>query len=238
MKKANQAVFFRLQEFNECASYLLESSREGSDSFGHGFRLLGDEGVAGGGDYDDGDAIAERGFQYAGKFARGDGVVFGLQIEDGRGTAGEPLIDRRGARGGIFRFFRFGVPASQPDARIVARSKECELQIAQAVGLRERQVSAFINRFAHFGRNGRLLNTGRNFPSRSCGQHDPAHQIGPVGRQRAGDEVAVGVAHNEAWPTTTAGPLRSCSITTAMSAAKSCSVKPVMGPLLAPMPRG
>ena len=42
----------------------------------------------------------------------------------------------------------------------------------------------------------------------------------------------------KAWPTTSAGPLRSCSITAATSAARSCRSIPVIGPRLCPIPRG
>lgn len=103
---------FDFKNFSEYTRYLLQCACEGGDRVGHGFGLFGDEGVAGVGDYHDGDAIAQRGFQHAGEFARGDGVIFGLQIEDGRCAAGKPLIYGCGARGGIFRFFCFGVPAS------------------------------------------------------------------------------------------------------------------------------
>ena len=141
----------------------MKRARKRGDGVGHGFGLLRDEGVAGVGNYDDGDAIAERGFQHAGEFARGNGVVFGLQVEDARGAACEPVVDGRGAQGGVLGFVGFGVPAAEPNMRIVSRREECKLQIAQAVGFREREVSAFFNGFAHFGRDGRLVNAGRDF---------------------------------------------------------------------------
>ena len=90
----------------------MQCARKRRYGVGHGFGLLRDQGVAGVGDHDYGDAIAERGFQHAREFARGDGVVFGLQVEDAGGAAGEPVIDGRRARGGIFRFLGFGVPAA------------------------------------------------------------------------------------------------------------------------------
>ena len=86
-------LFFDFKNSIQSNKYLMECARKCGDGVSRGFGLLRDEGVAGVGDYDDGDAVAERGFQHAGEFARGDGVVFGLQIEDTRRAASEPVVD-------------------------------------------------------------------------------------------------------------------------------------------------
>ena len=56
--KRDRNFFFDFKNSSEDSEYLWQRAREGGDGAGHGCRLLGDEGVAGVGDYDDGDAIA------------------------------------------------------------------------------------------------------------------------------------------------------------------------------------
>ena len=57
-KQVDRNLFFDFKNSTKSNKYLMECARKRGDGFGHGFGLLRDEGVAGVGDYDYGDAIA------------------------------------------------------------------------------------------------------------------------------------------------------------------------------------
>src|SRR6266850_1826407 len=102
---------------------LFDPCRERVDN---GLGLLRNKRVAGVGNDGDTDPISELVFHFVARGFRLERILCGLQIEQRRGSAGPPfaLADSRG--GGALSVADFGMPAGEPDRRIVARRKKRE----------------------------------------------------------------------------------------------------------------
>ncbi len=155
------------------------------DSVHHGLGLLGKQRVAGVVDHHHADAVAQFVAQLIGLRDRMEWIAVGLQVEDRPGAGRPPFRLLGRERREPLAFVRLGIPALEPDGRIVARGEERLLQVFEPLFLGQAQVAALGDGGAQLGRID-LGGGGRD--------HHAAHQLRIVGRRHACDKIPEGVA--------------------------------------------